>query len=146
MLQKTLSCALLACGLMAGTALAADWRRRAIRREMIEMDIAVRNLASTIAMADKKAADDALQRLGSWQIKDHPDLGQAFRTVLSDWQRLGWARYAHEIQKEAQGLRSFAAARPASLSDSEWARIGAGLNRILINCQNCHQAARKEPQ
>lgn len=127
-------------------ALAADNRRKAIRREMIEMDIAVRNLTSTIAMADKKVLDDSLMRLASWQIKDHPDLGQAFRAVLSEWQGKGLVRYAAEIQKEAQSLRSFAATRPARLADADWARIGSGLNRILINCQNCHEAARKEPK
>lgn len=111
---------------------------------MIEMDIAVRNLTSTIAMADKKVLDDSLVRLASWQIKDHPDLGQAFRAVLSEWQGKGLVRYAAEVQKEAQSLRSFATARPARLADADWARIGSGLNRILINCQNCHEAVRKE--
>lgn len=113
---------------------------------MIEMDIAVRNLTSTIAMADKKVLDDSLQRLASWQIKDHPDLGQPFRALLAEWQGKGLLRYASELQKEAQNLRSFAAGRPARLADSDWARIGSGLNRILINCQNCHEAARKEPK
>lgn len=135
-----------AAGLLFVAALAADNRRKAIRREMIEMDIAVRNLTSTIAMADKKVLDDSLQRLVSWQIKDHPDLGQPFRAVLGEWQAKGLLRYASELQKEAQSLRSFAAGRPARLSDADWAKIGAGLKRILINCQNCHEAARKEPK
>ena len=113
---------------------------------MIEMDIAVRNLTSTIAMADKTALDDSLQRLESWQMKDHPDLGSAFRAVLADWQTRGLAHHGAELQKEAQALRSFAVSRSARWSDADWARIGSGLNRILIHCQNCHEAARKEPK
>ncbi|HNA77997.1 MAG TPA: hypothetical protein PKG67_06750 [Turneriella sp.] len=143
--QKLLQVVMLAC-LVGGAALAADTRRKAIRREMIEMDIAVRNLTSTIAMADRKVLDDSLQRLVTWQIKDHPDLGAAFRQVLADWQSKNLSRYGTELQKEAQALRSFAAGRAGRLSDSDWAKIGSGLNRILINCQNCHEAARKEPK
>ncbi|GAB4431420.1 MAG: hypothetical protein OHK0011_14250 [Turneriella sp.] len=135
-----------AAGLFCVAALTADNRRKAIRREMIEMDIAVRNLTSTIAMADNKVLDDSLQRLVNWQIKDHPDLGQPFRAVLAEWQGKGLMRYAGELQKEAQNLRSFIAGRPERLSDADWARIGSGLSRILINCQKCHEAARKEPK
>ncbi|HNJ67213.1 MAG TPA: hypothetical protein PKW28_15040, partial [Turneriella sp.] len=122
--QKLLQVVMLAC-LVGGAALAADTRRKAIRREMIEMDIAVRNLTSTIAMADRKVLDDSLQRLVTWQIKDHPDLGAAFRQVLADWQSKNLSRYGTELQKEAQALRSFAAGRAGRLSDSDWAKIGS---------------------
>lgn len=131
--------------LAGGAVLAADLKRKAIWREMIEMDIAVRNLTSTIAMADKKVLDDSLERLVTWQIKDHPELGTSFRQVLADWQAKNLTRYATQVQKEAQALRSFAASR-SRLSDSDWEKIGSGLNRILMNCQSCHEAARKEPK
>ncbi len=132
--------------LVGGAALAADAKRKAIRREMIEMDIAVRNLTSTIAMADRKVLDDSLHRLATWQIKDHPDLGAPFRQVLNDWQAKNLIRYATELQKEAHALRNFAASKTGRLADADWSKIGLGLNRILIHCQNCHEAARKEPK
>lgn len=121
----------------------ADAKKKAIRREMIEMDIAVRNLTSIIALGESKQLDDSLARLVAWQMKDHPDLGSAFREVLAGWQSRGLARYGSELQKEAHALRSFAAQR-RRLSDADWSRINTGFHKILMNCQNCHEAARKE--
>lgn len=111
---------------------------------MIEMDIAVRNLNSIIAMGEHKALDDSLARLSSWQIKDHPELGAAFRQVLATWQAKRLLPFASTLQKEAQELRNFAAARPTRLSDKDWSYIAAGVNRILQQCRSCHEAASKE--
>lgn len=122
----------------------ADAKKKAIRREMIEMDIAVRNLTSVIALGDRKLLDDSLSRLVAWQMKDHPDLGSAFREVLAGWQSRGLARYGSELQKEAHTLRSFAGQK-SRMNDADWGRINTGFNKILMNCQNCHEAARKEP-
>jgi hypothetical protein len=139
-LQKKLFHIGMAACLLCVAALTADNRRKAIRREMIEMDIAVRNLASTIAMADRKVLDDSLARLASWQIKDHYELGEPFRAVLAEWQSKGLMRYALELQKEAQSLRRFAAGMPKQPTGVDWNKIGSGLTRILLNCQNCHEA------
>lgn len=111
---------------------------------MIEMDIAVRNLSSIIAMAERKALDDAFLRLSTWQIKDHPELGAAFKQVLANWQARRLLPFAANLQKEAQELRSFAASRPVHFSDKDWSIIAAGLGRILQQCRNCHEAASKE--
>jgi len=112
--------------------------KKAIRREMIELDIATRNLASIIAQGDRKSLDDSLSRLASWQINTHPELGKFFQNVLSQWETRGTLKYAVALHREAAGLRNFIGKKPR-LSESDWNSVSAGLNKILSQCRNCHQ-------
>jgi len=112
--------------------------KKAVRREMIELDIAVRNLTSIIAQGDRKSLDDALSRLSSWQMSEHPDLGKFFRGVLAQWEIRGALKYAAALHKEAAGIRSLVGGK-SRLSESDWYSISSGLNKILALCRNCHQ-------
>ncbi|MCX7634004.1 MAG: hypothetical protein N2Z22_11800 [Turneriella sp.] len=123
---------------LVSAAIAADLRRKAIRREMIEMDIAIRNLASTIAMAEHRLLDESLERLAVWQIQDHPELAAAFREVLADWRARGALQHAEKLQKEVVSLRSFVATRKSNFRAEDWQHLLEGYNRILLHCQACH--------
>ncbi len=122
---------------------AADAQQVAVRREMIEMDIAVRNLASAISIGDRKVLDEILGRLTSWQMKDHPDYGKAFREVLGKWENKNVVRFGRQIQTEAQSLRGYISAR-GKLADADWARVNQALGKILSSCQSCHNTLQKD--
>ncbi|AFM13830.1 hypothetical protein [Turneriella parva] len=133
-----------ACAVVLVTALvAADAQQIAVRREMIEMDISVRNLASAIAIGDRKVLDDVLQRLAAWQMKDHPEYGKAFREVLGKWENKNVIKFGRQVQTEAQNLRGYLSAR-GKLADADWARVNVGLGKILTSCQACHNTLQKE--
>jgi hypothetical protein len=117
--------------------------KKAVRREMIEMDIAVRNLTSTIATSEKKMLEDSLERLITWQIKDHPEHGKNFRSALGRWETKGALKFGKQIQAEANAMRNYTAGR-GKFNSSDWARIGSGLNKILGACQGCHDITRKD--
>lgn len=125
------------------TLFAADGERAAVRREMIEMDIAVRNFASAISIGDRKVLDEIFGRLTSWQTKDHPDYGQSFRQVLSKWETKNAIRFGRQIQTEAQALRGYASSR-IKFSEADWTRMRDGLGKILANCAGCHNTIMKD--
>lgn len=117
--------------------------KKAIRREMIEMDIAVRNLATIIATGDKKMLDDSLQRIVQWQMKDHPDLGKAFQSALAKWEKNGAIKYGRQVQKEASQLRGYVNAR-GKFSLDDWSHIQTSFAKILNSCRGCHEMSKKE--
>ncbi|MBV6494531.1 MAG: hypothetical protein LDLANPLL_02564 [Turneriella sp.] len=117
--------------------------RKAVLREMIEMDVAVRNLTSIIATSDKKMLDDTLQRLVRWQIKDHPEHGKPFRSVVGKWEKQGLIRYAYALQKQAEELRVYALKR-GKFNANDWMRTKEGFIKILAACQGCHNETNKE--
>ena len=117
--------------------------KKAVRREMIEMDIAVRNLTSIIATSEKKMLEDSLERLIVWQIKDHPEHGKNFRTALTRWESKGALKFGKQIQSEANALRNYTAGR-GKFTAADWARMQNGLMKILGACQGCHDITRKD--
>ena len=117
--------------------------KKAVRREMIEMDIAVRNLTTIIATGDRKMLDDSLQRLVGWQMKDNPDLGKALRGVIARWDQSGAGRFATQVQREAQAMRSYVGGH-GKFNPQDWNRMAQGLGKILNSCQGCHEMTRKE--
>ena len=117
--------------------------KKAVRREMIEMDIAVRNLTTIVATGERKMLDDSLQRLVGWQMKDNPELGKTLRNVITRWDQSGAGKYATQVQREAQALRSYVGGR-GKFSAQDWARMTQGLGKILSSCQGCHEMTRKE--
>jgi hypothetical protein len=133
-----------ACAVVFVSALiAADAQQIAVRREMIEMDIAVRNLTSAISIGDRKVLDDVLQRLTVWQMKDHPEYGKAFREVLGKWENKNVIKYGRQIQTEAQTLRGYLSSR-GKLAEADWARASQALGKILAACQSCHNTLQKD--
>lgn len=128
---------------MAGTLSIAE--KKAVRREMIEMDIAVRNLTSIIATGDKKMISDSLDRLVQWQVKDHPEHGKTFASVLGRWEKQGVLKFGKQVQTEANTLRNFVAGQGGTtLSEAGWAKVSAGFTKILAACQGCHTVTLKE--
>lgn len=117
--------------------------KKAVRREMIELDIAVRNFASIIATADKKMLEDTLDRLVNWQIKDHPEHGKVFREVLTKWENSGVLKFGQKVHVEASAIKSYAQGR-GKFSDADWARIDQGFLKILHACQGCHEMTYKK--
>lgn len=147
MVQKLGYPTLLAVVLLCGTWLVAAplsvTEKKAVRREMIEMDIAVRNLTTIIATGDRKMLDDSLQRLVGWQMKDNPELGKTLRSMIARWDQSGAGKYATQVQREAQTLRAYVGAR-GKFTAQDWTRMTQGLNKILTSCQGCHEMTRKE--
>ncbi|HRP69140.1 MAG TPA: hypothetical protein PLY93_06380 [Turneriella sp.] len=117
--------------------------RKAVLREMIEMDVAARNLTSIIATSDKKMLDDTLQRLVSWQIQSHPEHGKPFAKALAKWKDAGALRYGNDLQKEARALRAYANAR-GKFSVKDWEHTKDSFTKILTACQGCHSITKKE--
>jgi cytochrome c553 len=142
MRPQTLLLTLLAPTLLFAVGLSVA-EKKAVRREMIEMDIAVRNLTSIIATSEKKMLEDSLERLITWQIKDHPEHGKNFRSVLGRWEGKGALKYGKQIQTEANAMRSYTAGRSKFTTD-DWTRINNGLTKILTACQGCHDLTRKD--
>ncbi len=132
-----------AVSVASGRIYAAEGQQIAVRREMIEMDISVRNLTSAISIGDRKVLDDVLQRLGSWQMKDHPTYGRAFREALGKWESQNVVRYGRQIQAEAQNLRGYLSAR-GKLTETDWAKMSQGLGKMLAACQSCHITLQKD--
>lgn len=129
----------------AGTLTVAE--KKAVRREMIEMDIAVRNLTSIIATGAKNGMiADSLDRLVLWRVKDHPEHGKNFASALGRWEKQGVLKFGKLLQQEASSLRNYVNAQGTTLSDAGWARVSSGLTRILSACQGCHAVTLKENQ
>ncbi|MFO1472317.1 MAG: hypothetical protein U1F27_14935 [Turneriella sp.] len=139
----TLLTAALFCGTWLVAAPLTVTEKKAVRREMIEMDIAVRNLTTIVATGDRKMLDDSLQRLVGWQMKDNPELGKTLRNVIARWDQSGAGKFATQVQREAQAMRAYAGGR-GKFNTQDWSRTTQGLGKILTSCQGCHEMTRKE--
>ncbi len=135
------------CGitLLVTVSLLADenLKKKAIRREMVEMDVATRNIASILSLRAQSKLDDSLQRLASWQMKTHPELGKPFASVLTSWEKKGVLVFGQALQKEVAGLRRFAGQRK-KLDEKDWDKVNQSFVKIIKNCQGCHQALKKD--
>ncbi|MCS6983543.1 MAG: hypothetical protein NZM25_00250 [Leptospiraceae bacterium] len=113
----------------------------AVRREMIEKDIAIRNLASIIALGAEKELMYQLSQLSEYQMLSHPQLREPFERVLAQWKKKGVEKYFTSLQKTAQNLKALLASQDKS---KLWEKMAEGYQAILADCRFCHETLQVE--
>lgn len=112
--------------------------KKAIRREMIESDIAIRTLASLISVGQYKEIEQQFISLSRYQIANHPDLKGPFNLVVKKWQNAGIEKYAQVQHKVAGDARSLVKNKVAQTIP--WTKVQSAFNDILQSCRDCHEA------
>lgn len=108
----------------------------AIRREMIEKDIAIRNIASLIALGETKDLAKQFSILSEYQMVSHPQLKEVFQKVLTKWKKRGLDRYFESLQKKSKSLKEILQGEKNS---NFWSKLSEGYLAILSDCRGCHK-------
>ncbi|MCB1145236.1 MAG: hypothetical protein KDK38_00415 [Leptospiraceae bacterium] len=106
----------------------------ALRREMIDMDIQLRSLASLISLGYRIPASDAARHLSDWQNENHPRMKEAFAQLVGEFKRDNTLTYATQVFSSAKQISSILKASKSP----DWNLVQNHLSKILQNCRNCH--------
>lgn len=115
--------------------------KKAIRREMIEMDIAVRNIGSLISLGSKAPLAENFSSLQKWHTLEHPVHKVGIASVKKKWSATGVLKYKNQIQSTAGTLREYVLGMGKK---PEWEKVSKGFTNILANCRGCHQSLMKK--
>lgn len=90
------------------------------RREMAEMDINIRALASAIATGHTGELVNAASALRSFQFARSPRFKNALDGLKAKLHRRDWLGYFSQIHREAAQLHEYAARRRSNLRPDDW--------------------------
>ncbi|RME91615.1 MAG: hypothetical protein D6767_04940 [Candidatus Hydrogenedentota bacterium] len=110
----------------------------ALRREMIEMDLAYRNLASAIAISFPNESKRLLESLSEYKITEHVHHKKAAKTLLRKLKRNNLKKYFENIHKIAKKAAE-KAEKIAQNKLSNWQPVENALIKIASQCRQCHE-------
>lgn len=108
---------------------------KAIRREMVDMDIQLRSLASHIALGYSASARRSAMALSNWQTRNHPELKNAWKKIVKKFRKDGALKYGLAVQKHSKKIIS----RIRRGSWQPWNAIENDFKKIAQSCRGCHK-------
>lgn len=116
----------------------SELERKAIRREMIEADIAVRTIGSLLAMGQYKEIERQFMLLSRYQIGKHPELKGALDSAAGKWRSAGLEKHFTTLQKIAADARN--EVKGKSAGNFPWSKTENSYLSIVRECRACHDA------
>jgi len=126
--------------LYAAPAFLADLSRSekaALRREMVEYDITIRELASNIAMRYKNTAQTNARYLASSPVIAHIEYGKDYKKVRALFAKNGLDSHFVKIETEAAALDKYFKT-VSSNTDTDWNKVLKSYSAIVNECGACH--------
>lgn len=110
---------------------------KALRREMVEMDLAVRNLSSVLSMGYRITLRRNLQYLSKLQTLNNHKYQTTMKSVIKKLKAKNVYGDIEAIQNEANNLLQYL--NKYQNSNRHWDRVNSGYTRILDRCRACHE-------
>lgn len=107
----------------------------ALRREMVEMDIAARNISSVISMGYRVTLTRNLRYLSRLQTLQNHKYKESMSTAVAKMKNQHVYVHFEKIQAEAENLLRYLRQNPKD----HWARVHDSYGRILDQCRYCHE-------
>lgn len=118
-----------------------DAEKKAIRREMVDLDLIVRSISSQISMGYSRELVRTIRYITDYQIKRHPEHGKALNSVKQKWKTLKLERYMRNIHSSSKKIISHLNYRNKRNREPDWSRVNRYLGDVLNNCRACHEKA-----
>lgn len=112
---------------------------QALHREMVEMDLAIRNLASGISMGYHRTLLNNFHYLAELRTLKNYRYKEDMRSAITKMKNRNVYFYIESIQAQAQELHDYAEANGPSASRDYWHKLQQGYGKILDQCRNCHE-------
>lgn len=118
-----------------------DEEARAVRVEMIEMDIAVRTLASMISLNKTDRLEVIFRRLGELQMTGSVYHKNGISGAVKKWKTSGLMKHVDTIQSESAAMVEYLNGWNTGEKKQEvnWNEVHNANRKILENCQECHK-------
>ncbi len=129
--------------------------QKAFRRDMVELDIETRNLASAIALGNARRVALILQRLSSSRAYEMPRYKNSIQRVHKKLRAKGNYKYLARIYSNAQkmykkvmvsklvsrkvGNKYQKVRKDIIRKKINWKYLGSKFKHILSNCRKCHE-------
>ena len=111
---------------------------RALRREMVEMDLNLRNLVSAMSMNFALETAGKFEQLESFQITQMPNYKDAAISLINKIKINNLINYFSDIHKEAEKARKMAKKTHRNKTSANWKIIHESFSRIIESCRGCH--------
>lgn len=115
--------------------------KKALRREMIEYDITIRDMASHISMRYRNKTEANAAYIASSPTLQHAELGKDYKKVRAKFSSAGIMSYVTNLESEAQALYTYMKTVNKSGKSVDWPRVQSSYIKILNQCTMCHQKA-----
>ena len=112
--------------------------KKAFRREMVELDVQIRNLSSAISLGYVHAMQAALIRLSTSRTSVIPRYKKAMRSVHAKLKKNLYYIYLENIRSEAKGLREIVDDNLRKNKKMHWGDVTKRHQTIIKNCRLCH--------
>jgi|GEM_PF-3272176 len=122
--------------------------KKALRVEMIEMDITIRTISSMISLNKPDRLELLFKRLSELQTSSSEYHKKGIAGVVKKWKNNGLVKYLEAIQKESSEIaeKLHVANTGGKKEETPWRTLLETQTRILENCQGCHKSLGVEMQ
>jgi len=114
--------------------------KKAWHMQMVEMDIAIRNISSHISLGFAGSAAINFNGLTKYHVREFPDQRKAFDSGWGKFEKAKMAIHLREIRDEANEARKYLGSRLKKKRSVNWKKVEKSLNTILQNCRACHES------
>ena len=111
---------------------------KAFRREMVELDVGIRNFASAISLADTSSVLTALLTLKKSRVSLIPKYKKSMRSVYKKLKSKKYYRYLKTIRTDAHELYKIVSESQKKGTSPSWGVVHQKYQNILDNCRFCH--------
>ena len=113
--------------------------RKALFKEMVEMDISIRSISSLLSLGDQENIGNYFSRLSQFQMIEDSWYGKYFRSSLRKIQMKGLFPYWRRIQKISKETEEYIVDSLREGKNLDWGRIEKSYQKIIQNCRACHE-------
>lgn len=112
---------------------------KAVRVEMIEMDITIRSIASMISLNNTERLAVLFDRLTEFKTLSSPYYKSGINGAIRKWKAKNLYSYLDEIRKTSQkAVKTLAEEKNNDPMNIQWKVIYDYNQKILENCRLCH--------
>jgi hypothetical protein len=117
--------------------------KKALRVEMIEMDIAIRTIVSMISLNKPDRLEFLFKRLTELQMASSVYHKTGIEGVVKKWKSNGLMKHLVKIQSESSTLVDYLHGINADEKKKEiqWSSVYDANRKIIESCQSCHKSS-----
>jgi len=117
-----------------------DQEKKAVRIEMIEMDITIRTIVSMISLNKPDRLEVQFSKLAKLHLEDSVYHKKSISAAVNKWKQTGLIKYIDAIQTEASAISGYLAKQIADEAKNtmDWELVYQANKKILENCRACH--------
>ncbi len=109
---------------------------------MVELDIAVRNISSSLAKGDDKELLNVLLALKNQPFKKNPKHIVSFKSMNAKFQKANYYRYLRKIYTYAYSMEKSLQNNKPRNSKKRFRYLYKKYQSLLENCRGCHHSLR----